>query len=181
MLSSAGQPEWPSGPEWDNASASQLPEMSLRPATLGTVWTGIAARWGCCSFTDWLSQVCPHLGFLTTTPPGCLARAQTLSHLPRPEAGHLRLTLPVTAAAATTAPKAASWRSHAVMPQSCPSSSTFSRPRLPTVPVVGISMVYRVAVCGGRSFCCPEACVKDITLTAVWLVWLIMHLCVCML
>lgn len=47
MLSSAGQPEWPSGPEWDNASASQLPEMSLRPATLGTVWTGIAARWGC--------------------------------------------------------------------------------------------------------------------------------------
>lgn len=108
MLSSAGQPEWPSGPEWDNASASQLPEMSLRPATLGTVWTGIAARWGCCSFTDWLSQVCPHLGFLATTPPGCLARAQTLSHLPRPEAGHLRLTLPVTAAAATTAPKAAS-------------------------------------------------------------------------
>lgn len=39
MLSSAGRPEWPSGPEWDNASASQLPEMSLRPATLGTVWT----------------------------------------------------------------------------------------------------------------------------------------------
>lgn len=142
----------------------------------------IAARWGCCSFTDWLSQLCPHLGFLATTPPGCLARAQTLSHLPRPEAGHLCLTLPVTAtAAANTAPIAASWRSHAVMPLSCPSSSTFSRPRLPTVPIVGTSMVYRMAVCGGRSFCCPEACVKDITLTAVWLVWLIMCLCVFML
>lgn len=76
MLSSAGRPEWPSGPEWDNASASQLPEMSLRPATLGTVWTqkmGLLPNGDAALSLTGCHRCVPHLGFLATTPPGCLA------------------------------------------------------------------------------------------------------------
>lgn len=61
------------------------------------------------------------LGFLATTPPGCLAPAQTPRCLPLLEFRHQHFSLPGAADAAPAAPTAASQSPHVVMPPSYPS------------------------------------------------------------